>query len=565
MMDVRKRAWIGLCAAIMLVVLAGTAEAFFIDEKNTLSFTAKLQTRVSFRLQNSDTPMWTQPEAKIGDLAQWRNLALLEVDHDLKQLIKSLDILYPLKKWKIRSKYHIVGRFMYEAVYDVGSDNIRDVRDNDKENIDNFKQSYDLWEAYIDFSRGPAFVRLGRQSLAWGETDIFRLLDQINPLDNTFGGPFEDLDDRRIPLWMVRGSYNLGSVGPVASLTLEGFLVPGSIDATVGPWAPYGTPYAIPLDKTAVYDIALINSPAKKMSNSRWGARIQGMLGSAMNVSVAYFETFKDAPTSTVQLWEPVPGYLLDTSKVRIDLDYPKFQVVGGSMNFWESMTDTVFRAEVAYFIKEPVNILGISDRPLYAGYGDIGPLTWNQLDLMAGLTGSDLRSQGIYGIPYQPKSGTVPVKNSLNWMIGFDKQIWIRALNKKSMFFLSMQYFGKWYPAHDKDMYLAVPLPDKFLPRPNELTGEPIVMLSEYPMVSEVSTVFTGMINTTYMNGNLNPQFAMAYDVDGVFLLLPQVTYIREPFRVMLQYAGVVGNFNNFGIFRDRDQITLTFSYMLN
>jgi hypothetical protein len=549
----------------MLVGLAGTAEAFYIDEKNTLSFAAKLQTRATFRLQDSDTPMWTQPEMSLGDLAQWRNLALLEVDHDLKELIKSLDILYPLKKWKIRSKYHIVGRFMYEAVYNVGSENIREVRDNDRENIDNFKQAYDLWEAYIDFSRGPAFVRLGRQNIAWGETDIFRLLDQINPLDNTFGGPFEDLDDRRIPLWMLRGSYNLGSVGPVASLTVEGFWVPGSIDATVGPWAPYGTPYAIPLDKTAVYDIAYRNDPAKTMSNSRWGARIQGMLGSAMNVSVAYFETFKDQPTSTVVLSEPVPGYLLDTSVVEISLDYTKFQVVGGSLNFWESVTDTVFRAEVAYFIKEPTNIRGISDRPLNPNYGPLGPLTWNQLDLLAVATGTDLRSQGLYGIPFNPQSGYIPVKNALNWMIGFDKQIWIRPLNKKSMFFLSMQYFGKWYPDYDTGMYLAVPLPDKFLPRPNEITGEPIVMLNEYPTIKEVSTIFTGMINTTYMNGNLNPQFAMAYDTDGVFLLLPQVTYIREPFRFMLQYAGIVGQFNNFGIFRDRDQISFTLSYMLN
>ena len=301
------------------------------------------------------------------------------------------------------------------------------------------------------------------------------------------------------------------------------------------------------------------------MSNSRWGARIQGMLGSAMNVSVAYFETFEDAPTPHITLSEPVDGYLLDTSLVRIEEEWPKFQVLGASMNFWESMTDTVFRAEVAYFFREPVTILGINDLPLHAGYGDLGPLTWNQLDLLAGLTGTDLRSQGIYGIPYNPQSGRIAVKDALNWMIGFDKQIWIRALNKKSMFFLSCQYFGKWFPDHDKNQYLAVPLPNKFLPRPNEITGEPIVMLSEYPMISEVSTLFTGMINTTYMNGNLNPQFAMAYDVDGVFLLLPQVTYIREPFRFMLQYAGIVGQFNNFGIFRDRDQISFTFSYMLN
>ena len=559
-MDVRKRAWIGLCAAMMLVGMAGTAEAFFIDDKNTLSFAARLQTRATFRLQDSSG--FTQPDVSVGDLVQWRNLALLEVDHDLKELTKSLDILYPLKRWKIKSKYHIVGRFMYEAVYNVGSDNLRAVRDNDPDNIDNFKQAYDLWEAYIDFSRGPAFIRLGRQNIAWGETDIFRLLDQINPLDNTFGGPFEDLDDRRVPLWMLRGSYNLGSVGPIGSLSIEGFWVPGSIDATVGPWAPWGTPYEVPLDKQAVYDIAYVNSPEKKMSNSRWGARIQGMIGSTMNVSVAYFETFMDNPTSVVVLTEPVSGPLLDTSLVRINLDYPKFQVVGGSMNFWESVTDTVFRAEVAYFIKEPVNILGQSNRPLTADYAS---LTWNQLDALAIATGSDLRSTGIYGIPWNPQSGNIPVKNSLNWMIGFDKQLWMRFLNKKSMFFLSMQYFGKWFPDFDKNQYTSVPLPDLYLSRPNEITGEPIPILSDYPMVKEVSTIFTGLINTNYMNGALNPQLAIAYDVRGVWLFLPSVMYIREPFRVSLQYGGIVGNYTGFGLFRDRDQISVNFTYMLN
>ncbi len=76
---------------------------------------------------------------------------------------------------------------------------------------------------------------------------MFRLLDSINPLDNTFGGPFEDLDDRRIPLWMLRGSYNLGNVGPVKSLGLEAFWVPGMWDASISPWAPKGTPYSAPL------------------------------------------------------------------------------------------------------------------------------------------------------------------------------------------------------------------------------------------------------------------------------------------------------------------------------
>ena len=279
-MDVRNRGWIGLVLASILVVLAGGAEAFYIDEESTLSFGAKLQTRVSFRLQDAEKNGYSYPrDVKAGDLVQWRNLALIEIDHDLTNLTEDLDILWPLKKLEIQSKYHLVARFMYEGLYDVGSQGFKDIRDNDKENIDSFREAYDLWEAYADFSRGPVFVRIGRQILGWGETDIFRLLDMINPLDNTFGGPFEDLDDRRIPLWMLRGSYNIGTVGPLSSLTIEGFWVPGSLDAKVSPWAPYGTPYMAPDPEVEVYNRIYINSPDKKMSNSRWGGASSGCSG----------------------------------------------------------------------------------------------------------------------------------------------------------------------------------------------------------------------------------------------------------------------------------------------
>ncbi len=44
-----------------------------------------------------------------------------------------------------------------------------------------------------------------------------------------------------------------------------------------------------------------------------------------------------------------------------------------------------------------------------------------------------------------------------------------------------------------------------------------------------------------------------------------PSVNYIFEPFRVMIQYSGIVGNMAGFGAFRDRDQITFIFSYLLN
>jgi hypothetical protein len=42
-------------------------------------------------------------------------------------------------------------------------------------------------------------------------------------------------------------------------------------------------------------------------------------------------------------------------------------------------------------------------------------------------------------------------------------------------------------------------------------------------------------------------------------------VNYIFEPFRFMIQYTGVMGNFTGIGAFRDRDQLSFIFTYLLN
>jgi hypothetical protein len=401
--------------------------------------------------------------------------------------------------------------------------------------------------------------------VAWGETDIFRLLDQINPLDNTFGGPFEDLDDRRIPLWMLRGSYNLGSIWAFSSLTIEGFWVPGTWDVKVGPFPPFGTPYMVPDPKKEVYDRLFVNPPDKKMSNSRWGGRLQWLFGPNMNCSIAHYKSFLDLPTTYFALREPVPEGqpLLDFGNLIIPADYPSVQVTGGSMTFWESMTNIVFRGEIAQFWDEPVFEISQNARPLFA---DTIPLSAVALDALAVFAGEDPRSFGFYGIPISPKSGNIAKRDILRWMIGFDKQIWARKLNKTSMFFTSFQYFGQWIQNHQSDTIAPIAIPDYFVPNTvNSITGEPVPDYTHFPHIKETEHIFTGLITTNYLKGSLTPQMAAAYDLRGVWLLIPSINYIREPFRFGIQYAGIVGNYVSFGAFRDRDQIAFTFAYMLN
>jgi hypothetical protein len=55
------------------------------------------------------------------------------------------------------------------------------------------------------------------------------------------------------------------------------------------------------------------------------------------------------------------------------------------------------------------------------------------------------------------------------------------------------------------------------------------------------------------------------AYDVRGAWLLQPSVNLVREPFRFMLQYSAILGSFTGFDVFRDRDQVSFIFNYLMN
>ena len=515
---IHRRKWglagIGCCVA--LLVTANSLWAFYVDgKKRSLEVKGKIQTRTSFRLQKSDG--FTYPYVPAGNLVQWRNLGLLEINHDLKYLMRDLDILYPFKALGLRVKYHILGRFMYEGIYDFGPDVFQDVRDADKENIDDFKQSYDLWVCYVDISRGPMFLRLGRQNLAWGETDVFRLLDYINPLDNTYGGIFEDLDDRRMPLRMARGSYVLGDLGPISSITLEGFWVPGFWDVHMAPMAPTGTVYAAPAPSSPLEK--RMDRPEKKMSNSRWGVRLMGLVGQNFNISLAHYKTFLDSPSLNLEMGPAGP------TDVWMRLSYPDVQITGASMSFWESHTDVIVRTEVAWFWDEPV-FIPAENTPII-------PLPI-----------------AIPGIPGLPAQGRVPKKDILRYMLGFDKRIWIRPLNHRTTFLFSFQYFGQWIPDYDDRMRLPLSL----YPDTTRFIG-----------VKETESTFTSIMSTDYYNGRLIPQLVLAYDVRGAWMIQPSANLVKEPFRLKIQYSAIAGNFVSFGAFRDRDQLTLIFSYLLN
>ena len=80
-------------------------------------------------------------------------------------------------------------------------------------------------EAYADYIRGPFNIKVGKQIVVWGETDIQRTVDVINPIDLRYGTPgVFSWSELKLGMWMIRGFYQSQLPG---SLLFEFIYNPG--------------------------------------------------------------------------------------------------------------------------------------------------------------------------------------------------------------------------------------------------------------------------------------------------------------------------------------------------
>ncbi len=76
---------------------------------------------------------------------------------------------------------------------------------------------------------GTLGLRVGYQQIVWGESDLFRSIDVINPLRiDQNQGAGEKFDEFRSPILAFKGLYNIGNVGSLFSnVFIEPFFTPG--------------------------------------------------------------------------------------------------------------------------------------------------------------------------------------------------------------------------------------------------------------------------------------------------------------------------------------------------
>ncbi len=312
----------------------------------------------------------------------------------------------------------LIGRGVYDSIYE-----IRDSYDESFSNSDGKYGRYEakLREGFFDLLLPPVSLRIGKQQVVWGETDGFRALDVINPLDLSWHWSREYWEDIRIPLWMVRGIYDIGKFSGFEESFVEVVWIPADFTRNKistdprRPWAFTGLGLAENANSIFVDGVLRdleVNTvdlrPRRRLRHGQAGIRFKGIWRD-IDFSLNYFYGFS-ADTGVRERNERKTT-IGNTHFVERELVNPRSHVFGVTANYSEEkFTQSVFRLETTLTTGVPV-----------------------KYDINAPFS-VDLNQD-----QFDTAKRTV-------LMLAIDRPTWIRFLNPTRTFFLSSQVFWRHY-----------------------------------------------------------------------------------------------------------------------
>jgi len=194
------------------------------------------------------------------------------------------------------------------------------------------------WQRYGDNS----FWQIGKQQVVWGEADGIKLLDVINP-QSFREFILDDVDDSRIPLWMLNAQLNTSDSG-----MLQLLIIPDTStheltesDSTYQLTSPVIVPTidADSLDKLGVSKVKI--KEKSHATGGDFGIRYSDfvdVLDSAWDISLNYLYHYVDTP---------VIRNHIDNEMLIVDYQFEPSHLIGGSAS--TVISDFILRTEVAY------------------------------------------------------------------------------------------------------------------------------------------------------------------------------------------------------------------------
>jgi len=366
-------------------------------------------------------------------------------------------------------KFYGAGMLSVDWVYDMKHD---DRSWNDKlftDSRDNLYIDDEYWqllkEAHFTWTPSDFMFRVGKQIVAWGETDGFRLMDQINPLDQRRGMADVEFETSIIPIWLVRAEYfpeistswlqDLGFefiFNPNADfIANQGIALGNDVG---GIWAPnVMIPLAPGLDAhMGSADMAIKEPDTWDSDGYEYGFRIKAVIKDAF-ITLNYFDGLDNDPVLKMAAAPPGIGMASDGMMIihpKMEGYYPDFRVAGATFS------------------------RGIT--PLRASFlGDVAPV---------------LRLEAFYGFDntFATSLNTFEKSDEFRWAIGIDWKVKIPWLNPRAYFSISPQFYHR-----------------KILDYPSGY---------EFSNLEDDNYMTTLMINTSYFHNKLVPLFFWMSDL---------------------------------------------------
>ncbi len=230
----------------------------------------------------------------------------------------------------------------------------------------------EMWEVYADLDFDQLWLRIGKQQIVWGEMISARILDVVNPLDQSwhFKWEPEEFENIRIPQWMLRAVYNVDTQWApwLEEFYIEGFWNPGDIvpvnDPQIG--NPYRQNYQYEFDPNdadtwgGIWETTDVND---RRGDDEFGFRVGYKIGQFAG-TLNYAHLFVDEPMSkTTDLhghptmfgpdYSAHPPWAMYLGLV--EKDYPRIDVYGASMNYaFDKPFSTVVTVEATYIPNMP-------------------------------------------------------------------------------------------------------------------------------------------------------------------------------------------------------------------
>ena len=460
-----------------LLILTALLLASPVYAVENLTMSGSLKNETSIRIQD-----WN------GDLTKEKNIVELAGEYKIKG--DELVLFGKVKYWydfayALRDKLHIEGHYMKHIQRD---DWLRDL--------------------YLDYNKGPWFLRMGKQQVAWGQADGITILDRVNPVDlSEYWLP--DMQDIRIPLWMANINYS-----PKLNSNLQFLLIPDFEQSTSAPpGAPFCTYSYVRYNSWKKTNNAVsggsvdenIYFPGKQFKNSTFGLQWSDRIGD-LDYTLNYLNGYNYSAKNTTIL---LSGYGAPGSKWKVDRAFKRYQMFGGSFN---------------KSVANPGPLQGITFRGDFALY----------------------KNDPTYiGDPVLGSAKKIERWNNVFWLIGADRYIFTKYM-------LSAQY-AQSILGHSKDK-------DPKLTAAQQYPLNPFT----YGVMDQIENIFTIKLSTQYMNDRLKPEILWSFTDDNQGRISPKVNYeIRSNLVLTLGVHYFYGNlYDSNGQYRDQSQFYTNLKY---